>query len=481
MTRIITILFVGFMLGQALVSRAQDQLVIPDDRLVVEGFEILGNKVTREPIIIRELLFEIGDTILKMDLITVFHRSRENLLNTSLFNFVNLDAIHLPGNRIIVEITVTERWYIWPVPILEYAERNFSEFITNREWDKLVYGARLKWNNFRGRNELLTGKIRLGYINEYALEYHVPNLGKMQQHGMSFGFNINHQNEVNISTEYNQPIEYRPVDKPAQIRVNAFAKYSYRRKLYSTHTLRMGYLNYDVSDSVTIEPQNPNYLGTDPSNGIPLNNLNYFQLSYEFKHDVRDSKVYPLNGFAVKLSAQKLGLGIIQDFPYPSLRLTGVFMFHQELATRLYFYNTTKAVFSSEKLLPHLLNKGLGYNEWLSAYEPYVMDGSDYFISKYNLKINLIKPRTQIIPFIKMEQFNKVHYAIYMNIFVDAGYVNNEFPHPTNTMVNNWQFSAGVGLDFVTYYDQVFRIDYAINRYGEHGLFFHLETPFYRW
>jgi outer membrane protein assembly factor BamA len=80
-----------------------------------------------------------------------------------------------------------------------------------------------------------------------------------------------------------------------------------------------------------------------------------------------------------------------------------------------------------------------------------------------------------------MEQFNKVHYAVYMNVFADAGYVNNEFPDPTNTMLNNWQFSAGVGLDFVTYYDQVFRIDYAINRYGEHGFFFHIETPFSRW
>jgi outer membrane protein assembly factor BamA len=481
MTRIITILFVGFMLGQVLVSRAQDQLVIPDDRLVVEGFEILGNEVTRDPIIIRELLFGIGDTILKMDLITAFHRSRGNLLNTSLFNFVSIDATHLPGNRIIVKITVTERWYIWPVPILEYAERNFNEFITNWEWDKLVYGAWLKWSNFRGRNELLTGKIRLGYINEYALTYQVPNLGKKQRHGMSFGFNINHQNEVNVSTEFNQPVEYKPIEIPAQIRINAFAKYSYRRKLYSIHSLRMDYLNYDVSDSITIEPQNPNYLGTDPSNGTPLTNLNYFLLVYEFRHDVRDSKFYPLNGFAVKLRVQKLGLGIIQDFPYPSLRLTGVFMFHQELANRLYFYNTSKVSFSSEKLPPHVMNKGLGYNEWLSAYEPYVMDGSDYFISKYNLKFNLVKPTTKTLPLIKMEQFNKVHYAIYMNLFVDAGYVNNEFPNPTNTMVNNWQFSAGVGLDFVTYYDKVFRIDYAINRYGEHGLFFHIDTPFYRW
>ena len=61
------------------------------------------------------------------------------------------------------------------------------------------------------------------------------------------------------------------------------------------------------------------------------------------------------------------------------------------------------------------------------------------------------------------------------------GYVNNVFPDPTNFMVNSWQFSTGVGFDFVTYYDQVLRIDYAINRYGQHGLFFHIETPFYRW
>ena len=320
MTRVLTILLVGFMMGQALISRAQEQTLIPDDRLVIEGFEIRGNKVTREAIILRELLFGTGDTILKMDLIPAFQRSKENLLNTSLFNFVYFDANHLPGNRIIVEITVTERWYIWPVPILEYAERNFSEFITNREWDKIVYGAWLKWNNFRGRKELLTGKIRLGYINEYALAYNVPNLGKRQQHGITSGFNVNHQNEVNVNTINNAPVDYKPTEKPAQIRINAFGKYSFRRKLYSTHTLRMDYFHYTVSDSVPVV--NPNYLGDERTT------LGFFMLSYEFRHDVRNSKIYPLEGFAVKIMAEKLGLGIIPEFPYPTVRLTGVLMYH---------------------------------------------------------------------------------------------------------------------------------------------------------
>jgi len=473
MTRNLKILIFGFMLGQMLVMPAQVSIDIAHDRLVVEKIIIQGNRITKEPVILRELLFDVGDTILKMELLSVFQRSRENLLNTSLFNFVRFDATHNPGNRINVYINVTERWYIWPVPILEYAERNFSTFIKNREWDKINYGAWLKWNNFRGRNEIVTGKIRLGYINEYALSYNKPNMGRKQQHGVSIGFNLNQQNEVFVSTKNNIPVEYKPEEKPAQIRLNAFSNYTYRRKLYTTHSLRFEYFSFRVSDSVAI--YNPNYLGE------ARNNLGYFVLTYNFIHDVRDSKIYPLDGFAIRLRAEQMGLGIIPDFPYRNFRLTGLLMFHQELASRIYFTNATKVRYSSEKIMPYSLGRALGYNEFMSGYESYVMDGSDYFISKYLLKLQLVKPRIQNIPFIKMEQFNKVHYAVYINAFVDAGFVNNEFPDPTNTMVNTWQFSTGLGIDFVTYYDQVFRIDFAINRYREHGVFFHIETPFLRW
>ncbi|MCK5136830.1 MAG: hypothetical protein KAR19_13655 [Bacteroidales bacterium] len=473
MARVIKILIIGFMLGQALVTLAQDPLIIDDDRLVIEDIIIRGNRITKESIILRELIFGIGDTILKMELLPALQRSKDNLLNIALFNFVFFDANHLSSGRINVQITVTERWYIWPIPILEYAERNFSTFIKNREWDKINYGIWLKWNNFRGKRELLSGKIRLGYIKEYALAYQVPNIGKKQQHGVSTGFNMNQQNEVFIATVNNIPVEYKPQERPAMVRLNAYTNYTYRRKLYTTHSLQVEYYNYNISDSVAIV--NSNYLGEGRTS------LNYFVLAYTFNHDDRDSKIYPLEGFAVRIKAEQMGLGIIPDYPYPVFRLTGVFLFHQKLANRLYFYNTTKARYSDEKEMPYALNRGLGYSEFLSGYESYVIDGSDYFITKYNLKFQLVKPTTQTIPFIGMEQFNKVHYAIYFNLFADAGYVNNVFPDPTNTMVNNWQFSTGVGFDFVTYYDQVFRIDYVINRHGEHGVFFHIETPFFRW
>lgn len=473
MIRVSLILSISILLILTSKISAQEQLLIADDWLVVAGLEVSGNSITKAHIITREVLIQEGDTLKKLELIPALQRSKENLLNTALFNFVFLDVSHLPGNRIIIKISVTERWYIWPVPIVEYAERNFSEFIKNREWDKMVYGAWLKWNNFRGRKELLTAKVRVGYLNEYALAYQMPNLGKKQQHGLSTGFNITHQNEVNLNTEHNRPVELKPRDRPAQIRSNAFLQYTFRRKYYSSHLLRTEYNNYIISDTVAMV--NPNYLGGG------MTNTNYFVLSYEFRYDLRDSKVYPLEGFFVKLNGRQTGLGIIPSFPYSFTSVTGVLMYHQKLANRLYFYNTYKGKISTEKRLPHIFNKGLGYNEWLSAYEPYVMDGSDFFIAKYNLKVQLVRPTIKTIPYVKMEQFNKVHYALYLNVFGDVGYVNNEFPNPTNTMVNTLQFSGGIGIDLVTYYDQVFRIDYAINRFGEHAFFFHIETPFSRW
>ncbi len=210
MIRVLTIPALAILLFLAPEVYAQEELAFFKDRLVVEGFEVSGNKVTKERIITREMVFGLGDTILKMELIPALQRSKDNILNTSLFNFVILDVKHLPGNRIIIEIEVTERWYIWPVPILDYAERNFSEFVKHAEWDRLVYGAWLKWSNFRGINDLLTAKVKLGYLNEYALSYDLPNLGKKQQHGISTGVYLNHQNEVNVNTVNNRPVVHEP-------------------------------------------------------------------------------------------------------------------------------------------------------------------------------------------------------------------------------------------------------------------------------
>ncbi|TFH20077.1 MAG: hypothetical protein E4H10_17085, partial [Bacteroidia bacterium] len=300
MAKTFKVLIVCFLLGHATNILAQEPLVIADDKLFINEIHIQGNKITKDHVILRELIFSEGDTVLKMQLLPSLQRSKDNLLNLALFNFVNFGITHLGENRIDVNIEVIERWYIWPIPILEYADRNFSAFIKNKDWEKINYGVWLKWNNFTGRNDLLSAKIRLGYIKQYSLAYSFPNLGKNQRHGLSAGFNINQQNVVNVATRHNIPVEYKPWESPAQVRVNAFARYSYRRKYFTTHSLDLQYYDYQVTDSVAIV--NPNYLGGGS------NRLNYFVLAYNFNYDIRDSKIYPLEGFNVKIRAEQLGL-----------------------------------------------------------------------------------------------------------------------------------------------------------------------------
>ena len=58
--------------------------------IVVDSVVIVGNKQTKAKIIFRELTFKIGDTIQTWDFGNRLGNSRQNLLNTSLFNFVTI-------------------------------------------------------------------------------------------------------------------------------------------------------------------------------------------------------------------------------------------------------------------------------------------------------------------------------------------------------------------------------------------------------
>jgi hypothetical protein len=61
---------------------------------------------------------------------------------------------------------------------------------------------------------------------------------------------------------------------------------------------------------------------------------------------------------------------------------------------------------------------------------------------------------------------------------MDAGYVSDHVFDAVNPLSNEWQYSYGIGYDYVTYYDLVFRFEYAINKLNEHGLFFHIGSAF---
>lgn len=443
-----------------------------ENYLIIDSISITGNRVTKEKIILRELTFSVGDTIMKSVIMEELAESKNNLQNTLLFNFVYMDFMP-EGNRIEVRIQVVERWYIWPIPIFEHAERNLPTWLRDPEFDKLNYGLLLNWNNFRGRKETLQLKARLGYKEQYAVNYNIPYLDREQKHGMDIGVNRFRQNEIILRTENNQPVFLQDGDGYINRSFSSNITYSYRPQYYFRQSASFAYSRmYFGADSLREEYMGNHNTGTKQ----------WFSVVYNIEYDNRDYKVYPLDGYYFRLSFLQRGLGIISDFDYDKTYLTFAATHHHKIKGRLYFENAGKIRLTRDENVPYIFRQALGYDTNIRGFEFYLVDGNSYFVSSNNLKLNLLERHTFNIPIIPWEQFNKIHFSLFSNIFFDMGYVQGEFYNINgNDLTNKFIWSTGLGLDLLSYYDQVYRLEFTYNSLRDFGVFLHMETPFRKW
>src|SRR2546430_1914283 len=90
----------------------------------IGNIKISGNKKTRNDIILRELPFRSGEEYQ----LTVFNKRLEDaqrqLMNTTLFQYVILDARNNADSTTDILVTVKERWYIFPLPYFKPVDRN---------------------------------------------------------------------------------------------------------------------------------------------------------------------------------------------------------------------------------------------------------------------------------------------------------------------------------------------------------------------
>jgi hypothetical protein len=113
------------------------------------------------------------------------------------------------------------------------------------------------------------------------------------------------------------------------------------------------------------------------------------------------------------------------------------------------------------------------------GYEYYVIDGKDFILWKNNFKFALIPQRDITLDFIRSPKFNRVPYALYLNVFADAGYViyDGDQNDKTNDLRNSLLVGYGVGLDLATYYNVVVRVEASMNGKGIPGIYLHFVAP----
>ncbi|WP_051313053.1 BamA/TamA family outer membrane protein [Sporocytophaga myxococcoides] len=435
--------------------------------IIINNINLEGNKRTKDRIILRELSIEPGDTILKKELEPLLSKTRNRIFNTGLF--LKADVI-LIGDSIIRElkITVKERLFTYPLPILSLADRNFNEwwYTRNHDLSRIDYGINFIKKNVRGMNETLRLKVNAGFSTKAELTYIIPYLDRKQRIGLTLFAGIIENKKIPYQT-LNNELAYYEGKNFVRRRITGNITFSYRRRFYEFHSLSLGFFTNRISDKIA--ELNPDYF---------LNQRvqqNYFDLKYIFTYDRRDITYYPLNGFYIKAEADKQGLLNSDDVNIFSLKTEG--SVYKPLGKGFFVAAGTALKYSTPSKQPYFNIRGLGYmKDYISGYELFVIDGSSYSLFKSNIKYRLFKTEKKL-SFLPTEKIRSIPLTLYLKTYFDTGYVVDQTNNPGNAILaNQWLWGGGAGFDLVTYYDLVFRFEYSVNKQLQSGLFLSLKA-----
>jgi outer membrane protein assembly factor BamA len=434
---------------------------------------ITGNRITRDQIISRELSLKPGDVVFSGDLPGIFDLDRKKLINTRLFNTVEITILQLAPDKFDLLVHVSERWYTFPVPVFELSDRNFNEWWQNygHSFKRINYGLRLYQYNMRGRNETLRLHAQSGFLQKYDLVYNFPYIDKKQKQGLNINIGFFETKNPTFQTTDHKYV-FAKSDRILKTDRYAGLVYTYRNSFYQFHSIELKYKSTHLDDTFKI--LNPNFLKGEK------NIQSYTSITYQFNADHRDYFAYPLKGHQVVFAATKTGLGLGDDVNKTEINL--LYSQYFDLKKKYYLSNNFNIYWSNPANLSYINYGVLGLRkQFVRGYEIYVIEGPYYFLNKTTFK-KLLFSRKYRFEHMPIEQFKYFPLSIYLKTYADIAYVKNytyyEQQNLNTTLTDKLLSGAGFGIDVVGSYDMVLRFEYTFNAQGQHGFFFHVKKEF---
>ena len=435
---------------------------------MVTDITVSGNQRTKDFVILRECPLKIGDTVDLSNQEALRKDITRNITNTGLTNFVDISFNPIDSSHIKVNINILERWYIWPNLIFELKETNFNSWWVSKDFNRINYGFSIDDYNFRGRQEKLSIRFQNGWTRKIGINYQIPGLNKKRTLGGGIEVYYSNNREVNHQMRYVTDSLFNKRDflktkNIIQEEMVGRIKIEYRPRYLNKHRWIVGMETIVIADTVRVA--NPKYLGNNNRRS------QYFYLSYGFKRETRDNRAYPLTGYLIDGSIDQHGLGILNKNDVILTDGIVTVNLHHQLKDRWYFGHGIKIKATIFGEPPYYFQRGLGYGQInIRGYELCVIDGQHFGLYRSNLKYQLVKKNTIDLKTL-FRKFDKFHYSLFLNAFGDAGYAVDKINAATNPLANDLQYSFGLGLDFVSYYDIVIRFEGSINALKEPGFY----------
>ena len=443
---------------------AQQQFYISD-------IQVVGNKTTKEKIILRELDVKKGDSVLVSRMKQVITHSMENLNNLPLFNYVEIDYEFLPNSNdhIVLRVRVEERWYYFPLINVKLEDRNTSTWIKDFDMTRITFEFGAQIYNLLGLNHTLTSGVQMGYQQAWSFHYKNITLDRAQKHFISTGISLQMSHNMDVMTVDDAPLRMKTPNQILKQNISWYLNYTYRHDVRTTHNLYIGLEHKKMADTILLI--NPDYWGNDQRERLNAT------LQYFFRTDQRDYTPYPLKGYYLKIGGN---LFVTNDLSVRYLQLNTNAQYYWDLGKRWYAAGRITAGISIKNTKAYILDQALGYGEnVLRGYEYHVVDGQHFAALNSTLRYNIVPKKVFVINWLsKLSKFNKIHFAFYANAFWDMGVTSHQYLAPFNYLSNQFLYSGGLGIDLVTYYDIILTLNYSINKQNDRGFYFSFKLPF---
>jgi outer membrane protein assembly factor BamA len=452
-------------------------------KCIINQIDIVGNKRTKNYIVLREAQLQQNDTLNLNNLNFILKEARRNIYNTTLFDSVTVTATFTStdSSHASLHIYLRERWPIYPIPIFALVDRNYSEWIRNYNADlnRIVYGIKFTHNNTSGRRDQLRLQLFSGYQRGATLTYSNPYANKKLTSGFSLVASYTESKEVQYGTSFTNKLvtfttPYK-ADITDRIFVNKFfllgAGYSLRKGIYNTQNFSITYQNKSVNDSIG-KFLNPNFFGKSQSK------VQFLDVSYNYNHLNVDNARYPLKGVVYGGAVLKRGFGFNKAMDM--LSVDGLYHKFFELKNNWYFNSRLQG---SIRLPLNSLStfnaRALGYGAaYLRGLDLLVVDGAAYAVTKNTLLYKFAKFKLRVpfkVPFF-LKKNDAIPFTFYGKIFSDYGYVYNK--NTPSQLNNKLLHTYGIGTDVLTFYDMTFSFTYAFNQLKQNGFFFNIINAF---
>jgi outer membrane protein assembly factor BamA len=401
-----------------------------DSTYRVSEIIIIGNEVTKEYIIQREMSLKPGSVITHEAVDFDIGR----IYSLQLFTKVNIAVMPEDSSLARLVVYVTERWYFYPFPVVG---------LKDNDWNHLYYGLGVAHNNVGGQAVQLAFQFAFGYDPYVALSFYHPAISSDNSYFLS--------SRVSYSVQKNKSL----VSQAGGVNFDEYlfdvdGGIGKRFSIFSSVSVDVDFFRLTVSDNKAGRT-----LSADASD-------QYVSLNAGYRYDTRDLAEYPAGGSLIRLGVSKCGFGSVVNFQRYA------FDYRRYIPTYNDVVLLTKVFgnFAAGGRVPNYQHVYFGYGDRIRGHYNEIFEGEDILGTSAEIHIPLLSPRYYRLKYMPVEQFKDIRYAVNLALFADAGTVWYRADKPGLHDVTSG-FGAGVHILFA--YSFVFRLEYAFSENFRRG------------